>query len=74
MKQSILVVSLLGLNIGNAEPNWEESSELTTDWKTCSEDSDCAEGFACVKGLFVNTDEEWPSTGSYIGCNTIDVC
>ena len=58
MKYRILVGSLLVVNIGNAAPNWEESSEYTTDWKTCSKDSDCAEGYACVKDIWTETDED----------------
>ena len=70
MKKSIFVTSLLDITIGITEPNWKETTAITTDWKKCSKDSDCAEGFACAKGLF-ETEEE---TGSYIGCTYPDIC
>ena len=55
-----------------AEPDWQPTEEHTTAWKTCSKDSDCAEDYACVKGLFQNT--EAVESGSFQGCNGIDVC
>ena len=76
MRLDYAIIGMIGLAFGAVpDADWQETDEYVAaaDWKTCSVDADCAEGFACVKGLSETQGDE-AETISYTGCNSIDVC
>ena len=76
MRIEFAIVGMIGAVIAAVpDADWQETDQFVpaTEWKTCFNDADCSEGFACVQGLWKVEGEE-AQTGSFTGCNTIDVC